>query len=111
MITLAIDSNNDLVLAPDGNVSVLTGAQAVAQNTKTAMQAQRGEMEYFVDNGMPLRATALDRLNLIQFEAAARATILDVPGVVSVNEFDAQNNDGTLTYNATITTSEGVINV
>lgn len=112
MISIAIDTaNNDLVLDTSGNLKLVAGIEAISQNTRTAMGAQRGEMQYAVDSGMPMRMTAFDRYNPVQFEAAARAVLLEVEGVQSVDEFRATNNSGTLSYSATIKTTEGVLNV
>lgn len=111
MRTFEIDANNDLVLNAAGNLSVLTSLQAIAQNTRTAMQAMRGEMQYAITAGMPMRETAFDRYNETQFEVAARAVILSVEGVLAVTEFRAINGGGTLRYTATISTTEGTIDV
>lgn len=111
MRTFEIDANNDLVLNSAGNLNMLTSAQAIAQNTRTAVSAMRGEMQYAVTSGLPARATAFDRLNTVQFEVAVRAVILTVQGVLSVDRFTVVNNNGTLQYTATILTTEGTIDV
>lgn len=102
MRTLAIDENNDLRRGASGNLELLNGVQAIAQNCRTAVQAQRGEMQFAADTGMPTFATAWDRYSPEQFEAAARAVLLRVPGVVSVDEFAIERRGGVLAYTATI---------
>lgn len=111
MKSLSINDNNDIFVGTDGNIAISTGAPAILQNTRTAMQAQRGEMQYAIDDGMPTRLTAFDGFNPTQFEAAARAVIGAVAGVNAVNEFEAVNNAGTVEYSAVISTTEGVLNV
>ena len=111
MTSIAITMDNDLFLDARGNLAFVTGAQAIAQDTRTAMSAMLGEMQYAIESGMPMRSTAFDRYNPAQFEAAARAVILAVPGVVSIDEFRATMNGNTLDYTAQISTIEGVINV
>lgn len=105
--TLASDANNDLVLDSAGNVRIATGIEAVAFNCKTAMQAQRGEMMFAVDKGMPMMATAWDRYNPVQFEAAARTVLKEVPEVLGVDSFTVARTDERLVYTATIRTTYG----
>lgn len=105
--TLASDANNDLVLDRLGNVSIVEGLEAVAANCKTAIQAQRGEMIYAFDKGMPTMATAWDRYNPIQFEAAARVILRAVPGVLGVDNFTVNRVGERLVYTATIRTTFG----
>ncbi len=111
MISISLDNGKDITIDMFGNLALLTGKQAIAQNTRTAMRAVRGEMVYAITSGLPMRATAFDRYNPAQFEAAARAVMLAVPGVLSVDYFKAAMNGDTLDYSATISTTEGVIDV
>lgn len=107
MRSLANNANNDLVLNRSGNLAFVTDIDAVAQNTRTAMQAQRGEMVYQVNDGMPTRATAFDRFNPAQFEAAARAVIMAVEGVESILSFSARKVDDVVVYETEIQTIYG----
>jgi hypothetical protein len=108
---IASDVNNDIITV-NGNIRFLTGINAVLQNCKSAMLAQRGEMMYALTSGMPWRATTFDRYDPRQFEAAARDVLLGVTGVVSVLSFNMQAQNGVLTYATTIQTiyGNGVIN-
>jgi hypothetical protein len=110
--TLASDANNDLILDRIGRVLMLNGADAVAANCRSAVQAQRGEMMFAADKGMPTFATAWNRYRPVQFEAAARAIIRAVPGVVSVVSFTARRQGEILGYTAVIQTiyGEAVVN-
>lgn len=105
--TFAINENGDTYLDGNGNIATLTGAEAVGQNCVTAMRAQRGEMQYAMQDGMPTAATAFDTYNPIAFEAAARAVIKKVQGVISITSFTVKRVENTLNYAATIQTIFG----
>jgi hypothetical protein len=105
--TLASDANNDIILDRLGNVSIVSGLAAVAANCKTAIQAQRGEMIYAANKGMPTLATAWNRYNPVQFEAAARTILRAVPDVLGVDNFVVSRVGERLVYTATIRTTFG----
>lgn len=105
--TFATDPTNDIVLDRSGRLMMLNGADAVGANCKTAIQAQRGEMMFAADKGMPTFATAWNGYRPVQFEAAARAIIRAVPGVVSVDSFVARRVGEVLGYTAVIRTIYG----
>ena len=107
--TIAADSNNDLVIGLDGQFIQLEGIVATAQNTRTAMSAQRGEMVLDVNNGMPTQATAFDGLNPQAFEAAARQVIMAVPGVLSVDSLTVVQIGDIVSYSAVVRTNDGVV--
>lgn len=107
MRSLAINGVNDIFLARDGRLAFVTDAAAVGQNAKTAMQAQRFEMVYRYDDGMPTRQTAFDRYSPAQFEAAARAVIMRVEGVESIQSFTVDRVGNALVYTAAIQTIYG----
>lgn len=107
MRSLAINSVNDIFLARDGRLAIVTDADAVGQNCKTAMQAQRFEMVYRYNDGMPTRQTAFDRFNPAQFEASARAVIMAVEGVESIQSFEVDKVGNSVVYSAAIQTIYG----
>lgn len=102
--TIAENSNNDLYRGADGNIAFLSAEQAVSQLCVSRVEAQRGEMMYAADQGMPTRQSAWDTFNPRQFEAAARTIILATPDVTSVESFNITKQDNDLVYNATIKT-------
>lgn len=106
--TIASNGTQDLYRGADGNLPILRGIDAVAQNCRTAMLAQRGEMIYHVDEGMPTRATAFNRLNAAQFEAAARAILMGVEGVNSILAFEVGQTGDRVIYSASIETIYGI---
>jgi len=103
---IATNANNDIITL-NGNIQFLAGIYAVLQNCKSAMLAQRGEMMYSTQTGMPWNETVFDNYNERQFEAAARDVLLSVSGVESVLSFNTQAHDGTLSYASTIQTIYG----
>jgi hypothetical protein len=107
MISIAANSNNDIFATGLGSIGLVYDAEAVAQNCKTAMQAQRGEMVYRINDGMPMRETAFDGFNAAQFEAAGRAVLLAVEGVQSVESFTVTRIDDRVVYSAVIATIYG----
>lgn len=108
LIVFAEDENGDMYIDPaTGDQAILTGAAAVAQLCKSRIEAQRGEMRYAADQGMPTRATAFDTFNPHQFEAAARTIILGTTDVTGIESFSMYRDGNTLNYTAVITTNYG----
>lgn len=108
-----VDSNNDLVLATNGNLSISSGLQAVMQACEQAAKAQLGEMILAVDEGMPNFDVVWNGApNIPQFEAYLIARLNSVEGVTEVSEVSASASAGVLTYTATIKTiyGDGVLN-
>jgi len=103
--------NNDIGLDQFGNLGFVAGINAVMQNCQTAMLAQMGEMMYAMSSGMPTLQTAWNNYNPRQFESAARAVLMAVYGVTSVQSFSAQLSNNVLTYGATIQTIYGVTQI
>jgi hypothetical protein len=104
MITFGGNDNNDLYIGADGNLVMLSEVDACADCCSTAVKAQRNEMIYDMDNGMPTRQTAWDDFNPAQFEAAARAIILGITGVTDIQSFVITVTANELSYTAEILT-------
>lgn len=102
--TLQNDLDFDLVVTKQGMLGVITGDPAIAQNTVTACSTRRGECILDVERGIPFDLTVFTNLKLPQFEAAVRSAILRVPGVASINTFDAVQVGENLEYVAEIKT-------
>ena len=108
LIVFAENANRDIYIDPTtGDQAVLTGAAAVGQLCKSRIEAQRGEMKYATDQGMPTFETALNVFNPQQFEAAARTIIQDTPYVTGIESFGMYSNDGVLNYQAVINSQFG----
>lgn len=107
--TLSIALNNhSLFLDAAGNLALTSNLDACLQDCETAMLAQRSEMIYAMDEGVPYRQTSWDQYRPAQFEAAARTSLLAVNGVVRIRSFTFSFSGNTLSYSATIETEWGI---
>ena len=112
MRTILATDSNDFSRGMSGNLSFVTGAQAVAQLCRQAMQARRGEMIFDVTGGIPFAIVAWNgEPNLAQFEAAARVRLRQVEGVREILAFDASISNDVLSYVAVIQTDYGEVTV
>lgn len=108
MKILEENANNDLFMGANNQLGLLTGLPAVSQACKSAVEAQRGEMQYAVNRGVPTHDTVWDGVpNQKLFQFFARAAIRAVPGVTAINRFDSDILDGKLEYEAEIKTEFG----
>lgn len=107
MLTLSTNENGDIFLGADGNLATSRDLAALGQCCETAIAAQRGEMVYAIDQGMPMRLTAFDNYDPNGFEAAARSILLGIPGVLQVLAFNVEKVANTLNYIALISTIYG----
>lgn len=113
---IAENANRDVYIDPTtGDIAILSDVvgnpAATAQLCKSRVEAQRGEMKYATDQGMPTKATAFDTFNPHQFEAAVRMIILDTPNVVSISSFSMYRDGDTLYYSTTIETTYGTATI
>lgn len=106
----AENANRDIFLGTNNKLSILTGIEAVAQATKSAIEIQQGESDYNVDRGVPMADFVLTGVaNLQQFDFFARKQILSVPDVTGIVEFDAVQDGERLEYTAKISTIYGEV--
>jgi hypothetical protein len=113
MKTLAVDSNNDIYVGNDGNLSVNLDLQATIETCAQAAKAQLGEMVLDMQRGIPNFQTVWNgKPNVAQFEAYLRRTITEVPTVTGITELTIVTEGDILNYSASITTiyGSGVIN-
>jgi hypothetical protein len=101
-----------MFLDGNGNIAFFTDAApnnaiATGQLCKSRIEAQRGEMKYAADSGMPTAQTAFNTFNPKQFEAAARAIITNTPNVTGVESFSMYSNANVLNYSTVIDTVYG----
>lgn len=110
---IAVDSNNDLYIGPDGSLALADGLRAVMQAAQQAAQTQLAEMIYAVDQGLPNFAAVWNgAANVAQFEAYLRRAITDVAGVTGVQDLTTTVSANKLSYRVTIQTiyGPGVLN-
>lgn len=105
--SLAMTRNNDVLIGRDGNLAFVSGLDAVVQNCRSIMQTNLGECALDTTRGVPLFGAVFDRLNPQQFEAAGRAALAAIAGVVSVKSFTVGRRGAVTTYAATIQTLFG----
>lgn len=110
--TFATNENNDIFIAPNGNLSILTGLAAVGGACLTASKAQLGEMVLSINNGIPNFQTIWKGSpNIALWESYLRRTLLSVEDVIEVVQLTtvAQNNQ--LQYTAKISSTFGPLTV
>jgi hypothetical protein len=111
--TFSVDSNNDLYLGRDGNISLSYDLPAVLVVCEQAVKVRLGEVVLNTDVGIPFFETAFSGVpNIIQFEAAVRSAILNVDGVtdiLSINTTVTETSPAgaVLNYTAVINTTFG----
>lgn len=75
----------DLVLTADGNLAVLTGPAAIAQDVASEVRTFEGECWYDTTKGVPYLTQILDKLPSLQFlKRKFIAAALRVPNVAGV---------------------------
>lgn len=88
-IGLAIDpTTNDLVLAADGQLAIVTGAHAIGQHVRQRLKTHSGE--WFLDTtaGVPWLDEILGRqYDPALAETVTKAEILDTEGVTEITSF------------------------
>lgn len=108
MITFETDFNNDLVIGSDGNLSLISGINAVSQTAEHYAYTLRGEMMFAADLGVPFFDVAFGATpNIAQFESFMRMRIMETPEVIRINSFTAEQVNDSLIYNAEIETIYG----
>lgn len=108
MRTLLVDRFNDLTVGEDGNLALSSGVEAIGQTTVQFVRARRNEMIHNMDQGLPMDLLVwTGNPNEAQYEAAIRASILMVEGVLEIRDFAIQRDGDVLSYTATIQTVEG----
>lgn len=104
----AVDANNDLFIASDGNLARASGLAAVLQAAEHAAKTLLSEMMYATDQGIPAFETVWSGSpKLAQFEAYMRRALLAVENVTDVTALTAATSGDALSYAATIHTTYG----
>lgn len=106
MRTFQTDKNNDLVIS-NGNLTALSGLDAVISASRHYAQTLYGEMIHDVQSGVRMFDTAFDRPRLALFENEIRRRLMQVPDVIAVTRIDARVSQDTLFFEAWIKTQYG----
>lgn len=112
MISFQTDEANDFVTLPNGNLAMVTGRAAVAQEAKHFAATARAEMIHAYDEGIPfLREAFSKQPNLAQFEASLRRRLLTTPEVTGIVSLTTQIEGETLKYTAALQTTHGTVTI
>ena len=112
MRTIQTNSVNDFAQDANGNLLIITGVQAIAQEAQHYAQTMRGEMIYQTQDGIPFAPLAFGaQPNPEQYAAALRARVMQVPGVLEITELEVFQEGSALRYNATIRTANGIASI
>ena len=103
-LSIQTNSNNDIFIGQNGNLAMATGVIALQQDCEHAMKAVYGEMFLNPTSGQPYLLDVFLAQNFIKFEAAARATLIGINGVVSVQSFTMKQIGDVFNYTAQILT-------
>lgn len=110
--TFAANANNDIFIAPNGNLSVLSGLAAVTAACASSSKAQLGEMILSILQGIPNFQTVwVGSPNIALWESYIRKALLTVDGVIEVTSLTAEASNGRLSYTAEILSSFGPLTV
>jgi len=102
------NANNDIFTTPGGRLALAVDLNAVLQLCEHAIKAQTAEMIYAFDRGLNTFSSVWSGApNLLSFEASARDQLNRINDVVAVEEFQAELNGHTISYQATIRTVFG----
>lgn len=111
MKTFKTNRDNDIIFS-GGHLQIVDGQEADALVCKHFALANRGEMIFKKDRGIPFFDIALgSNPNPAQYEAAFRSRMKEIPTVIAVTDFYAHVVDGELKYTATIQTENGEVKV
>lgn len=111
--TFGTNFDNDIYLAPSGNLTVLSGLLAIMGACATAAKAQLGEMVLAQNQGIPNFQTVwIGTPNYAIFSSYLRTTLQNVEGVLEVTDINMSSKDNILSYTAKIKTAfgEGIVN-
>jgi len=104
------DEDNDFVVLPNGNLAMIQGRAAVAQESKHYASTLYAEMIHAYDLGVPfLRDVFSKQPNIAQFEAALRRRILELDEVQEITSLVTVLDGETLRYTATLKTIYGTV--
>lgn len=108
--TFAVTSDtNDIFIGPDGNLSILSGIDAVEAACATATKAQLGEMVFATDTGIPnFQVLWVGTPDYGIWKAAILSTLQSVSGVTQVNSLTLSVSGSVVSYTAQILTQYSI---
>lgn len=110
--TLQLNQNNDLFLNSSNSLTMLTGINAVAAACNTAAQTQLGECVLQTGVGLPnFQSLWVGVPDYAIWQSYLENTLLNVPGVASVQSITLSQLQGVLNYVAEINSIYGAATV
>lgn len=108
MRTLAVNSNHDIYLGPDGNLAIAEGITAVLQQCEQAASIRLGELPYAQEKGIPFFDSVFtESPDLGLYDMYLRKQFLRVPEVTGVQQIGFKQEGDVLEYEAIINTTFG----
>lgn len=110
--TFSTNQNNDIFLNAEGNLSISTGIQAVADACASIAKTQLGEMMFEIGQGLPNFQTVWKgNPNIRLWQSYLQTSLQNVAGVTSVDNIELDIENNVLSYVATITTIYGITQI
>lgn len=108
MRTLAVNSNNDIYIGPDGNLAIADGLEAVLQQCEQAASIRLGELPYAQEKGIPFFDNVFtDNPDLGLYDMYLRKQLLRVTNVTAIQQIGFKQDGDELQYEAVIVTTFG----
>ena len=112
MISLALDSNNDIFIEK-GKIKRVTGSAQAVQNVRTRLLTYYGEC--FINTGRGVKwfeKVFIKPVNLSTVESEIKTTILATSGIATLDAFDMTfdktNRSLSVTFGATTTDGDSI---
>ena len=109
MVSLALDSSWNLFADSAGNLALVTGNAALAQDAATACRLWTNEYFYATNIGIPYQNIIGAAPNFTALKAFWVAAALTVPGVVSAKAFIAGFENRQVTGQIQVTGADGTV--
>ncbi len=92
--TLALSEDWDLEMTPEGNLRVLSGARATAQNAANEIRLWTNDAYFQQENGISWKEVELaQKLDASTLEQVVREAAMRVPDVVQVTDVELETVD------------------
>ena len=105
---LGENANRDLFVGPNNQLVLLTDLEATLQACASAIETQRGEVQYNTSRGVPTSQTLWSGTpNHQRFQFYALEALRGVAGVREIKQFETEIVDDAFTYTVTIETIFG----
>ena len=109
MTSIATNAQNDIYLDTSGNLAMVTGIQACAQDCEHIAKVRLGEMVLNTQGGIPYLEQVFQNSNTLAFKQALINAWLTVPNVTGIQSVTVSIVGGVLNYTAVINTIFGQV--